>query len=57
MADALSVISVESSKTVGTVTLAEGMITYEPSDAIEEFPATHTFTYTIADGAGGTEHG
>ncbi|MCV7221205.1 cadherin-like domain-containing protein, partial [Mycolicibacterium elephantis] len=48
--DALSVTTVGSADN-GTVTLTDGVITYTP-DA--DFHGTDSFTYTIADGNGGT---
>ena len=53
--DIISVVSVSSSSTQsGTVSLASGQVTYSPPT---NFFGTDTFTYTIADGQGGSASG
>jgi VCBS repeat-containing protein len=59
--DALTVISVDTSGTAGTVTAwnAAGSFTYDPDGQFEYLQAgsstTDNFTYTISDGHGGTD--
>ena len=55
----LSVTAIDATGTVGTATLSGGVVTYDPNGKFENLgdgqTATDTFTYTVSDGAGGTD--
>ena len=57
--DTLSVDSIDTTVTVGSVTLADGVVTYDPNGQFEHLAvgetATDTFGYTVSDGHGGTD--
>ncbi len=57
--DALSIISVSPVSNLGAAVSLNGVITYDPSGALDYLDpdeiATDTFTYTISDGNGGTD--
>jgi len=57
--DTLSVDSLDTTGTAGLVTLANGVVTYDPNGGFEYLAAgetaTDTFGYTISDGHGGTD--
>ena len=59
VSDVLNVTAVDDTGTVGTVTLVDGTVNYDPAGAFEALgagdSATDTFTYTVSDGNGGSD--
>jgi VCBS repeat-containing protein len=57
--DTLTVTAVDTTGTVGDVTLTSGTVSYDPNGKFEALATgetdTDTFTYTISDGHGGTD--
>jgi len=57
--DILTVIGTDDSGSLGSVSLTEGQVTYDPNGAFETLAVgestTDVFTYTISDGNGGTD--
>ena len=57
--DELAVSTIDTTGTVGTVTLVDGTVNYDPAGAFEGLgdgdSATDTFSYTVSDGNGGTD--
>ncbi|EAP99107.1 VCBS [Janibacter sp. HTCC2649] len=57
--DVLSVTSVDTTGTIGGVSLVGGVVTYNPNGQFEYLAAgataTDTFSYTVSDGNGGTD--
>ncbi|MEM7543351.1 MAG: Ig-like domain-containing protein, partial [Pseudomonadota bacterium] len=57
--DVLTVSAINTTGTLGSVTLNSGTVTYNPNGAFAGLSAgmtaTDTFTYTVSDGNGGTE--
>jgi len=57
--DALAVTAIDTTGTVGTVTLVAGVVSYDPNGQFEYLAAgetaTDTFSYTIDDGNGGSD--
>src|SRR5690606_14847429 len=57
--DALTIVSIDTSSTIGSASIVNGQIAYDPSGGFEALAvgetALDTLTYTISDGHGGTD--